>query len=253
MIKAGTVDNLNHISEQRRPVFPGGFIILSTIFEELSIERMDTSEGALREGVAYDLIGRLHDEDSRFLGVDTLAALFNADPQQSKRVCQLAMLFLAQVQYKWKLSDEIDRKLLMWASSLHEIGISIAYSQHHSHGAYIIENSNMDGFSRQVQRVLALLVRNHRQKIDIEQVKWLPKKWPTKVIRLTIILRLAVAFVRGRLDMDLSGVQLFVDKENVTIRLAKDWAEKHPLTLFDLETEQAYLDSVGYKLEVELN
>jgi exopolyphosphatase/guanosine-5'-triphosphate,3'-diphosphate pyrophosphatase len=141
----------------------------------------------------------------------------------------------------------------MWASRLHEIGISIAYSQHHSHGAYIIENSNIDGFSRQVQRVLALLVRNHRQKINIEQVQWLPKKWPAKVMRLTILLRLAVAFVRGRVDMDLSRVQLHVDKENITIRLAEDWAEKHPLTLFDLETEQAFLNPVGYKLEIELN
>ena len=188
----------------------------------------------------------------RFQGVSTLAALFNADQQQSERVCQLAMLFLEQVQHKWKLNDGIDRKLLMWASSLHEIGISIAYSQHHSHGAYIVENSNMDGFSRQVQRILALMVRNHRQKIDREQIQWLPKKWPAKVIRLTIILRLAIAFVRGRVDMDSSRVRLIVNKDNITIQLMEYWAEQHPLTLFDLETEQAYLNSVGYELDIEL-
>ncbi len=52
--------SLGYVSDQRKPVFAAGFVILATIFRELGINRMDISQGALREGVAYDLIGRLH-------------------------------------------------------------------------------------------------------------------------------------------------------------------------------------------------
>ncbi len=252
MIDAKFIKNLQHVSEQRRPVFPGGFVILSTILKELHIARMDISAGALREGVAYDLIGRLHDEDSRNQGVESLVNQFRLDLSQSARVVKSALLFLQRVEDKWNLADNIDKKLLTWAAQLHEIGISIAYSHHHLHGAYIIENSNMDGFSRQVQRVLALLVRNHRQKIDLEQIRWLPEQWPVKVIRLSILLRLAVTFYRGRVDVDLSHIDLLATDKGFSVVLSKDWADQHPLTMFDLETEQGYLNAAGYEMIVDI-
>jgi exopolyphosphatase/guanosine-5'-triphosphate,3'-diphosphate pyrophosphatase len=251
MIEAGHVENLDYISEQRRPVFPGGFAILATIFKEFEIERMDISEGALREGVAYDLLGRLHDEDSRFRGVDSLVERFQPDPAQSERIQKLATHFFQQIQKKWNLNRAIDRKLLIWASSLHEIGFSIAYSQNQLHSGYIIENSNMDGFSRQVQRILALLVRNHRQKINRDQIDSLPGDWSNRVLHLLVLLRLAVAFYRGRSDADLSFIQLKPRNHRITVKIPEDWADDHPLTIFDLETEQSYLSSVGFKMRLK--
>lgn len=252
LVDCGHVNNLDHISEQRRPVFPGGFAILATVFKEFGIPRMDISEGALREGVAYDLIGRLHDEDSRFRGVDALVKRFQPDLVQSARVQKLAINFFQQVREDWDLNRAIDRKLLIWACDLHEIGISIAYSQNQFHGGYIIENSNMDGFSRQVQRILSLLVRNHRQKINREQIETLAGDWPGRVMHLLVLLRLAIAFYRGRADADLSFIRLKAGNRKVTVKLPEIWAEDHPLTVFDLETEQGYFSSAKFKLRLKL-
>ena len=252
MLGAGHWKNLDRITEQRRPVLVGGYIILETIFDALQVDRMEASEGALREGVAYELINRLHNEDSRFQGVSALLAQFKTDPDQSRRIEQLVLLFLGQVAGKWNLSSDIDRKLLIWAAQLHEVGITISYSQYNQHSAYIVENSDIDGFSRHVQRILSLLVLNHRQEIDVRQIKWLPKVWRKKVVYLTVLLRLAVTFYRGRTPIGLSHIRLRPRKRKLKLQLPEKWIRAHPLTLYDLETEREYLQSVAMELSVEI-
>ena len=243
-------ENLDLVSEERRPVFAGGFVILATVFEVLGMERMDTSDGALREGVLYDLSDRLHDEDSRHLGVQSLGTQFNLDAGQFDRVEKTARLLFDQASTIWAFDLELDAKLLSWASRLHEIGIVIAYNQHHKHGAYIIENSNISGFSREIQRMLALLVRSHRQKIPVELFEALPSEWRPRCLRLALLLRLSVALHRNRSDIDRVNVHLKAKKKKIIITVPAQWELTHPLTLFDLETEQAYLHVTSYRLVI---
>ena len=67
MIAAGHIDKIDlpGLSDQRRPVFAGGAAILIEIMASLGIQQMHVSDGALREGLLYDLVGRLRNEDSR--------------------------------------------------------------------------------------------------------------------------------------------------------------------------------------------
>lgn len=252
MLKCGHSTGLSWVSEQRREVFAGGFIILATVFRELGCDRIEISEGALREGVAYDLIDRLHDEDSRFNGVMNLVSLFGPDERQAQRVQDLAVSFLDQIEDSWELKRPIYRKLLIWGAQLHEIGIGISYSHHHLHGAYIIENSDINGFSRQVQRILALLVRNSRQKLHLSEEEWMAPEWATAVKKLTVLLRLAITMYRGRSDMDLDGVNILIRNDDLVLTVGPDWKEAHPLTMFDLETERTYLKSVGLGMQISL-
>ena len=253
ILAAKNSQSLSYVSDQRKPVFAGGFVILSTLFEELGINRMDISQGALREGVAYDLIGRLHDEDSRFHGVAALVTPFKTDLEQVKRVQGLAVCFLDQVKDDWGLQEHLNYKLLYWSAQLHEIGISVSYDQYHSHSAYIIEHSNLDGFSRQIQKVLALLVRCHRLKPDNEAIARLPDEWVERMTRLIILFRLAVLFYRSRSDAELSRVLMKVSNRQVVVSLPKGWSQAHPLTVFDLENEKPIFESMGYGLEVGIN
>lgn len=250
VLDCGRNANLSLVSEQRREVFIGGFLILAMIFRELGCDRIEISEGALREGVAYDLIDRLHDEDSRFNGVRNLASLFGPDERQAQRVQRLAVTFLDQVRKSWDLENPIYRKLLAWGAQLHEIGIGISYSHHHLHGAYIIENSDIDGFSRQVQRILALLVRNSRQKLHLSEVEWLTSEWGLAVKKLTVLLRLAITIYRGRIDMELDGVEITIRDHGLVLTIDPIWAQAHPLTVFDLETEQTYLEALGFNMRI---
>ncbi len=66
-IKAGEVDKLKYpaLSDDRAAIIPGGFAIMSAILAELGIEHLDVSDGALRQGVLYDLLGRVRHRDMR--------------------------------------------------------------------------------------------------------------------------------------------------------------------------------------------
>ena len=62
LVRAGDVGRLNlrACAPTAMPVLPGGVAIMSAVFKEFGLERMTFSEGALRLGVLYDLLGRYH-------------------------------------------------------------------------------------------------------------------------------------------------------------------------------------------------
>lgn len=60
LVRVGHVDDidLEGVSQDRRPVFVGGAAIVAALMQSLEIERLEVADGALREGVLYDLLGR---------------------------------------------------------------------------------------------------------------------------------------------------------------------------------------------------
>ena len=250
LLEVGDSGKLEHVSDRRKPVFAGGYCIISGIFKALNILRLDCASGALREGVLFDLNGRLRDLDSRDQGVTALASRFMVDNAQAERVRQTCLSLLAQVLYDWQLDQVIHRKMLGWASQLHEIGISIAFNQNHKHGSYIVENSDIDGFSRQQQRILALLIRSHRQKFPTELFEPLPFASRTRVTRMAVLLRMSVALNRGRIDTTLPVLKLTPTDNGVMLSIPKKWCADHPLTVMDLESEQRFLSHHGFELIV---
>ncbi len=250
LIKRGHESRLELVSEQRRPVFVGGFAIISAIFSALALDRLDCASGALREGVLYDLNGRLRDRDSRDLGVEALISRFNLDREQAGRVQRTCAILLIRVSRQWNLEELIWRKLLEWACRLHEIGTTIAFSQNHKHGGYILENVDIDGFSRQQQRVLALLVRSHRQKFPLELFNELPKSTRQQAVNAAIILRLALAFNRGRTDAAHPVIQVEAREKELILSLPGSWCNNHPLTMMDLQTEASFLADAGFALTI---
>ncbi|SCZ51841.1 exopolyphosphatase [Thiohalomonas denitrificans] len=249
MIKAGHVDNLDFkgLKEERRPVFAGGVAVLIALFEALEIEAMQVSEWALREGVLYDLIGRIRHEDVRERTITAMAKRYNVDAAQAQRVEKTTLALLEPVADPWGLDGGEADYLLGWAARLHEIGLAVAHSQHHKHAAYLLENSDMPGFSRQEQQSLALLVRSHRQKFPAARLKGVPPATATYLQRMAVLLRLAVALHRSRNDASLSGVGIAVDGKRITLKLPKGWLDANPLTRADLEVEARFLSAANYK------
>ena len=249
ILKHGHSRELIHVSQRRRSVFVAGFLILSCIFEMFSIKKMAISQGALREGVLCELVGRLHDEDSRMAGIDALMSRFDLDRLQYKRVAAFARYLFINAK-PWGLRDPDDWNLLEWASQLHEIGFAVSHNQHHRHGAYIIENSDIDGFTREEQTILALLVFCHRQKLSPEVLDRVPEHRRPQFILLLVLLRLSVAVHRGRVDTQEAAFSISVFQNGIDISVSTSWAEAHPLTLFDLQTEINYLEVMGLYLSV---
>ena len=238
------------LRRDRARVLPAGLAILTAIFETFKIERMLPSAWSLREGVLYDLLGRLRHEDMRDRTIQRLCAQYQVDLEQAERVEQTAALALGQVAASWSLDPQVGELFLRWAARLHEIGLSVAHSGFHKHGSYLLEFSDMPGFSVQDQRLLALLVRGQRRRLRKETFSQLrPKAEARQALRLCLLLRLAILLNRGRSRRELP-LELAAKGRRLKVGLPAQYLSEHPLTEADLGREAQYLAAAGYTLEV---
>jgi exopolyphosphatase/guanosine-5'-triphosphate,3'-diphosphate pyrophosphatase len=252
VIAAGHVDELDlpEVDAERAPVFPAGLAILLEVVESFGIDRVRVAEGAMREGLLYDLMGRFTDEDARERSVRAMGKRYHVDESQAERVETTAVGLLEQVESEWGLEDPLAESVLRWAARLHETGLDIAHSKYHRHSAYLLEHADMPGFPREEQLLLAALVGGHRRQLSFESLEDLLPPWDRLAEFLMVLLRLAVLLHRGRSPQPLPEVRLIVKSRNITLELPQRWIKEHPLTLEDLEQERAYLKEAGFRLTI---
>ncbi|NBC48871.1 MAG: exopolyphosphatase [Gammaproteobacteria bacterium] len=251
MIDCGKVSALafKGLSDERRPVFAGGVAVLRAVFQHLGVQQMRASDQALREGLIYEMDGRVHHEDVRERTVATLCRRFETDPEHSGQVRATALELHAQLREPWSLGHENHPKMLGWAAELHEIGLAVSHSQYQKHGAYLLRNADLSGFTRQEQDVLAALVLGHRRKFPVDTFAELPQPARECGRRLAILLRLAVLMHRGRSAKANPRPQVSTDDENLSLRFPPDWLDDHPLTRLEFEEEAARLAPAGIRLD----
>jgi exopolyphosphatase/guanosine-5'-triphosphate,3'-diphosphate pyrophosphatase len=238
------------INEERSVVFAGGVAILAELFEVLGLERMDVAEGAMRDGLLYDLVGRYTDEDARERSVHAMQERYHVDVEQAERVERTALAFLAQVSAAWQLEDPLAELVLSWAARLHEIGLDVAHSRYHQHGAYLLENADMPGFAREEQRLLAQIVGGHRRRLSASGFDQLLPPWDRRVLYLIVLLRLAVLLHRGRSEVPLPELSLLPRGRSLEVRFPSRWLRDHPLTMADLSREIDQLSEAQFRLRV---
>jgi exopolyphosphatase/guanosine-5'-triphosphate,3'-diphosphate pyrophosphatase len=251
LLAAGHVDKLSlkGLSEDRIPVFTGGVVVMLSVFEALGIKTMEVSSGALREGLVYDMLGQIEHKDIREQTVNALCARYHVDMRHAERVEVTAIQLLEQVAGRWQLEDEENWNLLGWAARLHEVGLDIAHGQYQKHGAYLAENSDMHGFSRRLQKQLAVLIRGHRRKFPVASIEELTTDQQENIKYLCILLRLSVKLNHSRNDAHIPEVKIEVVDDGLKVNFPQGWLEDHPLTAADLEREQQYLGVVKFKLK----
>ena len=252
LLEAGHASRLSlpGMAEDRAPVLAGGFAILRAAFRSLSIERMLTSQGALREGVLFDLAGRMRHQDARDETIRSCMQRYDIDRDQASRVERTALALLDQVAGSWGVADGDARRLLSWAARLHEIGLSVNHSGYHKHGAYLVAHGFLPGFSGQDQESLAVLIGAHRRKLGSAQLDSLPSLRAALALKLSVLLRLAVLLNRSRSPRPLPAIRLSSRGSLLELRFPDGWLDGHSLTRMDLEEETSILRTVGIELVV---
>jgi exopolyphosphatase/guanosine-5'-triphosphate,3'-diphosphate pyrophosphatase len=245
ILRAGHVATLGlpQIREERAAVLPGGVAILAAVFDALDVEEMIISEGALRTGVLYDLLGRVQHHDQRDVTVQAFMRRYHVDHGQAERVSALAARLLGELATK---SGEPDTQMLGWAAGLHEIGLTIAQAGYHKHSAYILSNADMPGFSKDEQARLARIVLAHRGKLA--KIEGLPVRsgdW-----QLVFALRIAALLYRSRLEFPLPEFHCRSTDSGFQLTLPEAWLEAHPLSAAALEAEAEEWRTLGVRLEV---
>lgn len=241
--------NLPELEADRAWVLPGGVMILYAAFKALKIDNLRVSDGALREGVIHDLLGRLHHTDVRSASVNALARRYHADSEQAERIHTTAQDCFNQVVETWHLDDS-SWQWLEWAISLHEIGLDISHSQYQKHGAYVIDHADLAGFSKQEQQFLATLILAHRRKFPEKEIKALPANSEKTAKRLAILLRLTVLLHRSRSTEPLPPFTITAKGKTITLQFPAQWLGTHPLTEADLQQEARFLQEADFSLVI---
>jgi exopolyphosphatase/guanosine-5'-triphosphate,3'-diphosphate pyrophosphatase len=238
-------ERLAGLRPNRAPVLPGGLAIMSALFEALGIESMKVSEGALRHGVLYDLLGRTQHQDMREATVAQFARRYHVDAAQAERVRALSLKVYDALSPGAEREDDPDRQLLEWGARLAEIGLSIAHAQYHKHSAYVLSNADMPGFSRMEQARLARLVLAHRGKLGKVQEGLEGADW-----KLVFALRLASLMLRSRIEARLPFLRVAADSGGFAIDLPHSWLDENALSAAALESEADHWKAVGMRLQV---
>lgn len=259
LIKAKTVKGISLLGmkEDRKPVIAGGLSIMLAIFEELKIDTMTIADGSLREGVMYDLMGRKSNSDLRETTVDDLKKRYNLELAQGNRVASLTLHLCKKLASIEKIKDE-RLKLVLWACELYEVGLSISHNDYHKHGAYILQNSDLAGFSKPEQTLIAELVRAHRGSITkiVDKLRRMYKeKIKLKIIFALISFRLSVIFNRSRKDLNFEELISIKDTNRNGFSLVVNavWLNNNPLTLFSINEELGQWAQFGYDLKLIKN
>ena len=232
----------------RASSFPAGVAILKAIFHELKITNMEFSTAALRTGVLYEVAGRGSQPDQRDRTVKHLMEQYEVDRLHASRVSHLAINLLRQLFDLSTAENKELKKILHWTSLLLEIGQTLSHNAYHRHSSYIIANSDMPGFTKREQTVMASLILGHTGKLP--KISHILNHEKFKA--LLICLRLAAIFSRSRVDLNLPEMFLRyeIEKEAYVLEMHKDWIDLHPLTAFTLKQEMREWRKVGIKFSL---
>lgn len=235
--------DLPGLKADRKYILPSGLAIVSALFKEFEIEHMVYSDGALREGVLYDMQGRIDHEDVRNRTIKALQLNYGIDIEHANNVKTTAVALFKKVKQDLGLDEQ--GELLKWAALIHEIGLFVSHSCYHQHGAYLVLHSDLPGFSRREQESLCLLIQAHRRKLSLDLSEFQSVLDRKTIFFLSLLLRLSVVLNHSRNGLPNKILRLTISKSVMEIKFEPGWLEEHPLLSYDLEQEKEYLKAVG--------
>ncbi|MGO2290769.1 guanosine-5'-triphosphate,3'-diphosphate diphosphatase [Pseudoalteromonas sp.] len=250
-IEYQTINDLDlpGLSEERRLVFVSGLAILIALFESLEIERMGLAGGALREGVLYSMIPEFHNHDIRKRTVDAFMSRYHVDQKQADRVAELSLQLAEKVNEQWGIAAAEGLPLLKAVAQLHEVGLLIEYKQYQQHTAYILENTDMPGFSQSEHKLIVAIAKAHRADMQKGIFSELGNNAELSQ-QITRLLRIAVILSMRRQNDVLPKLDLTVSNEALVLSFEGDWLKSHPLMASELQQEAKQQAKVGWKFIV---
>ncbi|ERK13774.1 MAG: exopolyphosphatase [Pantoea sp.] len=243
--------SLPGLSEERKVVFVPGLAILCGVFDALAIRELRLSDGALREGVLYEMEGRFRHQDIRSRTAQSLANHYAIDSDQARRVLETTeQLYLQWLDQNPKLANPQLSALLKWAALLHEVGLTINHSGMQRHSAYILQNTNMPGFNQDQQMLLAMLVRFHRKAVKMDEMPRFTLFKKKQFLPLVFLLRLGTLLNNQRQATTRpDSLKLSTDDGHWTLTFPSGYFSQNTLVQLDLEREQSYWNEVtGWNL-----
>jgi exopolyphosphatase/guanosine-5'-triphosphate,3'-diphosphate pyrophosphatase len=215
----------------------------------------------VKEGILLDLVQdmvshathEVRKEEQLTKAAISFGRRFMFDEAHALHVAKLSLSVFDQLQALHKLTPE-DRRLLLAASILHEIGAFVGFKRHHKHTLYLLSNSELPGLSPAQMLTVANIARYHRKNI--------PRKHHPEFMQLSEIdqerttILAAILRVTNALDKShfqkIRDVEVEVRKKEILLKLDGDgdlllerWAVSRRKALFSKIFDRTVTVSAG--------
>jgi exopolyphosphatase/guanosine-5'-triphosphate,3'-diphosphate pyrophosphatase len=242
---------ISKLSDERKPVFAAGVIILLSIMKEFNISEMHYSSGALREGILYEMDDRFNRSDIRMRTTESLAVRHAVEAEHAENVKQTAVeLFEQAIAFHPVKKKKELIQLLSWTALLHEVGLSIHYQGYHKHSAYLLRYSSMPGFNQEQQQLLSTLARFHRKSLKLLELPQFYLYRESDVLLLIRVLRLAV-LLNSQRDQQSQPVNLTIEENSWHLEFESE-VKNLDILGADIESENTFLQKKEWDLRSNL-
>jgi exopolyphosphatase/guanosine-5'-triphosphate,3'-diphosphate pyrophosphatase len=235
---------LSGIKPERVAMVVGGLAILIGLMTEFKIDVLYPVEAGLRMGVMWDLHLRATKRDRREVSVQKMAQQFHVDVSRAHRVAEMTKSIYQQLK---PASDNYNR-LLVWSARLHEVGMVVSHTGFHKHGAYMVENADMAGFTTLEQRIMSKLILS--QKGNLRKVA--EGLADADFAKAVLALRLAILLMHSRAEIEYEDIRLKM-KKAIELEMRRDWVSVHPTVAYWLQKEIECWREIGVDFLVRTN
>lgn len=224
------VDELGLREDRADVILPGALV-----YERLAVlagcEAVTVPFVGLKDGVLIDLVEDLTshlrhvDEQERVVrsAALTLGRRYHVDEAHATKVAEVALALFDQLEGLHGLGAA-ERRVLLAAALLHEVGQYVSFKGHHKHSLYLLHHSELAGFSPRQMQLVANVARYHR-KTEPSPSHWsyaaLAAREREVVDRLAAILRIADSLDREHLQR-LRKVEARTSGKDLVLRLQGD-------------------------------
>ncbi len=213
------------IKPGRGDIILAAAVTLETVLELGSFSGIEATEAGLREGVFFErtlLAGREPlFEDVRAGAVRNLAVQYESDLPHAEHVATLSLEMHDSLVHCGLIEPRAGERELLWsAAMLHDVGMTIAYGDHHKHSLYLIVSAELPGFDPRERALIALISRYHRKGAPkLGELAALAQEGDEDLLaRCAVILRLAEHLERGR-DRSVSSARLRTNGDGIDLHL----------------------------------
>lgn len=216
------------LREDRADVILPAAMVYHRLARLLNVDTVIVPGVGVKDGILLDLVDDLVAHDSHGQRQErqlaqaavSLGRKYMFDEAHGRQVGELALSLFDQLRDLHQLSED-DRRVLLVAAILHDVGMYIARAGHHKHSMYIISGSDLPGLRPEQTRLAANVARYHRKSFPDRrhgEFMRLDPRDRAKVPPLAGILRIADSLDRQQLQL-VDAVEAEVRGDELLLRL----------------------------------
>jgi len=215
-----------NVAPDRADILGPAALVYDYIAQQLGVTELIVPRVGVREGIIADLLqgapgasAFTASDDALYQAALRVGRAYTFEEGHARQVTRLALQLFDQLQPVHQLGHA-DRRILLVAGLLHDIGQSVSYDDHHKHSLQLIAQTALPDMAGAERTMAANVARYHRKKMPREKHASFGSLAPRdreRVRKLAALLRIADGLDRRHCDA-VRRVQVVLQNSHALVR-----------------------------------